>query len=526
MWTNSLKFRKKLEELLPRVSEFSKWNTRAMLDLVADKDAVAYFDRKTGKMEKREVYSFLSDYGNGWRYDLDILEQSIDEARQTGDIEKLKTATKALRTFKMEYMYDEYVPEYYEKDVIFDSSPIAQEAWLDRKLSLDEFTSEANKLHNELDRFENYTASQEAFRKYQQLYSLYYEDGTAKIDDLANGISDLSKTLVLREHREATRDFNEFIPIPGSLQTAYNEFTALLESQGIKRNSTEFTEKIKEWTKQNTRLVYSEAYYEDVKKLRERLAELQEKAKTTEEVDFDVSAAYKTISDLIYTYKDKQGQPDPTALGEDKLQIIKDLQQKINDFKFSFDGKAGLSRLEIEELRVYMQSLKIRRLTKDEELRYLQLVAKQTGQGLTIEETAEMDGIYTQLFDIQLRLPTEYYLDEMNFNLSKYNIKAVTDATVNDYINSNEFFETVKQDKNFYDWFLLNHVTKKSWDNTEKKYIDVFERTMVNSVTVPKDPTMVKTTDILDTTTGETISIIGVPNARHSIYAVKDKYRT
>ena len=69
-------------------------------------------------------------------------------------------------------------------------------------------------------------------------------------------------------------------------------------------------------------------------------------------------------------------------------------------------------------------------------------------------------------------------------------------------------------------------MTRKVWNSKDKRYVDKFERTQANSVTVPKDPTMLKTTDIIDESTGETITIMGVPNSRHSIFTVKDKYRT
>ena len=204
---------------------------------------------------------------------------------------------------------------------------------------------------------------------------------------------------------------------------------------------------------------------------------------------------------MIFGFKDEQGQPDPTALGEDRLTTIKELQQQINDYKFNFDNSSGLSRDELDELRGYAQALKIRKLTKDEEGRYVFLVGKQSGKGLTIEEIAELEGIFSELGDLSLRVPTEYYLDELNYNLSKYNVGAIAEDKVNEYINSDEFFDILEQDKNFYDWFLLNHVTRKTWSTKDKRYVDKFERTMANSVTIPKDPSMIKTTDIIDEST-------------------------
>ena len=512
-WDKSSKFRKKLEGILPSVIEFNKWNTRQMLDLVTEKDKVAFFDSKEGKMIKKDVYTFLNEFGNGWRYDLDMLEYAIDEARKAGDPEALKNAELALRQFKRDYMHDEYVPEYYEKDDIF-NSPLGQKAWVERKLALDEFSAEANKLHNESERFEAYGVLQELWRKYQMLYSLVNEDGTPKTGE------DLEKAELLLKHRKETSKFHEFVPIPGSLQTAYNEFINLKKAEG--KSQEEIDELLKLWLKQNTRLVYSPKFYEERTKLLNRLQELQEKVNIT---GFNPSDNYKTISNLIYGFKDEQGQPDPAALGEERLEQIKQLQQEIIDFRFNFDSNSGLERQELEELKAYVTAIKTRKLTEAEQKRYLYLIEKQTDQGLTMEEAFEMQSIFDELGELSMKVPTEYYLDQLNFNLSKFNIAAVTEDKVNEYINSDEFKELVKTDENFYNWFLLNHVNKKVF----KKGVgltNVFERTLANSVTVPKDSSMIETTEIVDESTGETIKLLGVPNSRHSIYTVKDQYRS
>ena len=72
---------------------------------------------------------------------------------------------------------------------------------------------------------------------------------------------------------------------------------------------------------------------------------------------------------------------------------------------------------------------------------------------------------------------------------------------------------------------MLNHVTKKSYVKGEG-YVNVFERSPANSITIPKDSSLIETTKVVDQTTGEEVVLFGVPNARHSIYTVKDKYRT
>jgi LysM repeat protein len=513
-WENSLRFRNKLDKLLPQVAEFSKWNTRLMLDLVAEKDYIAFFDKKEGKMIKREVYTFLNEFGNGWRYDQDMLEYAVDEARQSGDMQALRDAEIALEQFRRDYMHDEFVPEYYEKNKMFDESPMGKQAWVERKLALDEYAAEANKLQNEAERFENYSTVQEAWRKYQLLFSLVNEDGTPKTGEA------LEKAQILLKHREQTRDFSEFFPIPGSLQTAYNEFVTLKRAEG--RTEDEIKDLVAEWQKQNTIIKYKPEFYESRTKLLNKLQELQDKMPPQ---DVSVSDLYKKISNLIYGFKDEHGQPDPNALGDDRLKQINDYQQEINDFNFAFDNRTGLTRAEMAELKVITNAQRTRSLTEAEEKRYLFLVQKQTDQGLSVEETIEYNSILEELGSLTQKVPTEYYLDQLNYNLSRFGIGPVEENNINNYINTPEFFEIVKADENFYNWFLLNHVTKKVYEKGVG-YENKFERTLANSVTIPKDTSLIETTAVVDQNTGEEIILTGVPNSRHSIYTVKDKYRT
>ena len=65
-------------------------------------------------------------------------------------------------------------------------------------------------------------------------------------------------------------------------------------------------------------------------------------------------------------------------------------------------------------------AIKTRTLTEPEQKRYLYLIEKQTDQGLTMEEAFEMQSIFDELGELSMKVPTEYYLDQLNFNLSKF----------------------------------------------------------------------------------------------------------
>jgi LysM repeat protein len=517
VWKRAMDFKVQLETLLPAVG-FNKSNTRQLLDMLTFEDEVVGYNRKTGAIERKTVYSFLNAHGNGWRYELDSREFAVFEARRNGDEAALKAAETELRNFKRNYMYDEYVAEYYEKDDIFEKYPLGNEAWLDRKLALDSFNAEQNKLHNETERFENYSQVQEAWRKYQQLYSLRYEDGTMKTGN------DLEKAKILIEYRNATRDYYEFVPIKGSLQTAYNEFVNLKKAQGLSKE--ELDTEVKKWIKQNTKILYSEEYYKDKSRLLGRLRELQNKINESANTTFNPSDAFDEVFDLINSYRDEQGQPMATLLSKDKLGRIKQLQQEINNYRQSVDKKTGLSNELLAELNAFIKRHKQgETLSEEEQKRYLYLSDLSSESGLSAYELAEFDNILSELGNLSTKIPTDYYMDELNFNLSKHNIKAKTEDEVDEYINTEEFRELVKSDDNFFEWFKLNHVNKKVYVKG-KGLVTKQERTFANSVSIPKDSSHIVTTEIIDSETGKPIIIKGVPNSRHSFFKVKDKYRT
>ena len=527
VWKKSMEFRKILSDLLPKVG-FSKMNTMQIRDMISEKDTIMFFNKETGEPMEKEIWTFLNEFGNGWRYQQDMLEYKVEEAKKTGDRNKIAAATNELRQFNADYMWQEFVPEYYEKDNIFKESEIGELAYSLRKQKLAEFNNAVNQFDNELERLEGYSSTQALWREYQQLASLYYEDGTEKVDDAEKGIYDRSVAEVLIKHREATKDFSHFVPIEGSLQTSYNETVSLLEANGITRGSGEFKKKMREWEKQNLKIKYSDDFYKERNKRFEELALLQGKMNELTNSEFDAAGAQRMISDLIYSYRDEFGQPDSNALGVDRLQKIKDVEQALINFRAKFDKRTGLSLEDSQELDLLIDKAKKGQIQtgSPEAARYLYLLKLQKDQGINPEDSNRIKQLISELSDLSNRRPTEYYLDTLNYNLSKQNIGEVTEERVDEYINEADFQQLLDQDDNFKNWFELNHVQREVYDRELKKKVTIYQRTSANSFIVPSDSEYIETTKIIDTETGETISIMGVPNVRHSRYDVKNEYRT
>lgn len=522
----SYKLRQKLEKILPRIG-YNTLNTRQILDMVMFKDKVLYVDPKTKEAKSREVYTFLNEFKD-YRFRLGELEYALDKAMAGDDKDAQVKAANDLAQFNRDYMWDDYLPEVYQKDKVFDKyGEVGRMAWLARKQALDAYNNENNEISNELERFQKYSTLQALWKNYKSLFSYKYSDGiTDKVDDPENGIYDLSIAKILNEHRDSTKDYYEFEAVEGSLQTAYNQFLSLQEMKNL--TPEQYEKERQEWIKQNTRTAFEQEYYDSRNELISRLKTIQDKINKAISEKFDIAGAYDEIYNLMYAYKDEQGQPIPSELGVDKMRRIKELNQKIIDYKSSFDKATGLSNDELEELDIYIAMAKKdpASLSIDQKNRLKDLLQKQSESGLSLDEIATLQGIYSELSSLTQKVATEYYVDSLNEQLQRMEVAPITAEQVDDFINSDEIKNLVLEDGKFATWFKLNHVhrkvKKKFGKGTEIRY----ERTMANSISIPKDPAYIKTTTIVNDITGKEETIYGVPNARHSVYRVKKQYNT
>ena len=517
----SREFRTKLPELLDAAG-FSKFNVTALTDMLMSKDKILDFDEKGNPIEF-EVYSYMNEFGNGYRYELDKLKYNVTEAEKKGDRQEIAAAKKELNDFINDYFWQEYLPEVYKVDEVFNQSPVGKEAWLDMRTALDEYQAFNNSIDNELERFEKYSILQAKWDAYQRLFDLNYFDGSPKVDDPEKGIYDLSKALVLRQYREAKRKYYEFVPREGSLETAYNEFILEQESKGIKRDSEEFENAYNEWLKQNVKVIYAPEYYEAKQSALETIRRLEEK-KGKED---STAPLFQEMMELLYGYRDEQGQPIPGSLGADRLLKINDLNQRINDIRSSQERNDNLTQEQREELKSYVIALKSGResLSPEQMQRYVELTNMRKADGLSTLEQAQLEGAYAELAELNSRIPTEYYMEALNFYLEKQNIPAVEPGKVEDFINTTEFKDYLKADEEFAKWFGGSHVTKVKYNSFGRRYT-VFERNAAYSVSIPSDDNQILKTEITDRSTGKPIIIKGMPNARHSTYRVKSEYRS
>jgi len=107
-----------------------------------------------------------------------------------------------------------------------------------------------------------------------------------------------------------------------------------LQQKKSSQESANFDREIEKWRRQNLRMEYDQSYWDSRIRLITELKGLQEKMNSVANARFNVSEAFQTINDLIYTYRDEQGEPDSSIMGKTRLAKIRDLEQAIADFKF------------------------------------------------------------------------------------------------------------------------------------------------------------------------------------------------
>jgi len=525
VWEKSLKFRKKLEKLLPAVG-FSKLNSPAMREKLGFLDTVFWVD-KEGKPIEKKIWSYHGAFKD-YRYHYDLLEYNLEEAKKSEDVNKIADAQFEFDTFKKDYMWQDFVPEFYEKDDIFKQSKAGKLAYYVRKQKLAAYNNLVNSMENELERFQEYSTIKAAFREYQQLFALTYEDGTPKVDDEAKGIYDLSIANVLQEHREATKEFYERRPMEGMLQSAYNEFVDLLATKDILPGDKEYKREMKMWERQNLRMDIDPEYWEMKNDLLTELREIQERIQETGRNQFDVAGAYKIIGDLVFTYKDQAGEPNSSDMGNDRLERVRDLEQEISDYRANIDSRTGLTRDDADEFNRLSQKATDGALESGspEAERYFYLLDKVEETGISGQDVTRMNQIIAELGSMTEKLPTIYYMEALNYNLSRLDIEEVSEDEVEDVVNGDEFQELLEEDQKLREWFEINHYTIQKYNRETKAYESYFKRTSANNVSSPTDEKYIKFTEIIDKNTGEPILLKGAPGIRHSRNEVKDEYRT
>jgi len=449
-----------------------------MTDSKATKD-------ENGRIVRQEVLSLMSATKSG-RYELAMLDQDIEDAKKTNDKEKIKEAYKKKEEHLNKYFNREYVKSYYE-----DRKQLENENY-DAFLKLEEINTKIKDHRisnsNELEAFESDNVLQGLLKEKERLYSRYDEAGNLK----SKQDQDIATALIA--HRKRMGKYFKSIEKKGQFQREFEAFGNLLATDPRYSNVTkynadgtltdEFKDLMFKWLKQNSRIKYTDAYYEKLSSVYDKLAELSKDIPA----EYRVDELYKQRTELLTGYRDNYGQTDPSKMAkrEEIFEKLKLIQEIINDiqYKFSKDPK-----------------------------------------DINVDTKQKISEALQELASLQFKAPTDYYMEELNQVLISINKKPLKDG--NELLKNKKLLNSLLENDKFKTWFEANHAKRKFETQQGEEKIK-YERLSAWSVVIPiqeseEDNFMEKTNVTYE---GETFTIYGIPNSKYQFSVVKDEFYT
>ena len=504
--------------------------------LVLDKDG--YRDSKTGDWVEYERFAFHDKFVN-WRYEKGKLENDLEKAKELKDKDGMKNAYQALKEFEENYMYREKVPEYYEKqkmwtrenklvnpftkeEVIVDAQT-SYESYLEREAARERINTLDNLAEQERDDLLEVSAADEARVEYEQLYNVFYPDGSKKSG------KELEKVLVRKAYRSESRKFFENAVDEDGLQRDLNNFVNKLAAKGVTmdENPDVFNEELEKFFKKKMRIAYTNTYTESRADLIKQLRELTDKPGVKSEIAKKRADLVEERYEIISKSVDKNRQVNGMQLTEQQRARIKEIEVELVKLEDEFDKKTGLSKQEVARLKSYQDRINAGEKLSDDEMKdYQDIINIKNDMGMGPLELEKMRNIFRDLSAISYKEPTDYYIAAINYAIRGLDLEEVNLENADEWINSPKVIDARSRSEVFDDWFKQNHYLKEVWDPAVKQKVMKVFRTAAWNVAKPVDESNYKRTTLIHPITKEEIKRIGVPGGKYNRPVVKSEYLT
>jgi len=503
---------------------YNPHNIGALGEVIMFKDNIA--KEENGKLVAKKIWTFLNPFKD-YRYDLRILNRAVMDAEEEysakGSDETLSRLYEAIvkrKDFMRKYFHQEFKPEFYEREKIFEKFPndivgaIAQQRRNDviDKIRKESITADEPESQKNLDRL---------WREYRQIYSLYDEFGNTKEGN------ELLISERLREYREASRDFFEWYERPGVFQNILHAKEDELASKyGV--GSDEYDRLRDAWILKNTRVIIKPEFYAERQDILDKINAILSTLPDTAQKEIDLAPLHQAIIDIKSGFRDDNGQPNPEEMTPEARARIKFLEEEIEKRKGLYRGISGLNKEQSERLNELITKKNESALTDLEGAEFAGLwQMKRMGQ-LSDYQRRELDARYKELNDLSSNDATIYYIDIINNYLAtmdttefeKQTGSTIIDETSAHYMLSPVIVNNLKaQSPEFAKWYDANHISYQTREG------EMFKRVSIWSVTRPNNPNHYETTKIKDRTGKVTDVIQGKPALKFYRQEVKPEFQ-
>lgn len=488
---------------------------------------------ENGNIYAHDVYVLMNEFHNGWLYDYKIHEGQVDAAKEKGDESEIQEAIRKFEQFKEDYFHREYLDEVYAARKYWETNDITRRARDERA----KITNELKTLEQLQDQGQEYDEEdmqriEDLQKQLRQLRSLRNPDGTDKVAGHEDPFQNLEIAQALQHYSNLTKDFYQDFEIKGAFKRAHDNYEEVLIDKGIVRGSDEFNSAMSNWIRNNVRFKLSEEFYTKRQEIIDEIGRVLAKLGPKTSADLDISNRWKSIFDVIRGLRDQDGQPIGTDINDAKAEEVKRIQEEINKIRDQLTGLSGLTPAEEQEVSNYLEIVQSgQELTQEQYARYTEMINRRDTLGLDPAEKGYLFAMFNTLKDFQSKIPTEYYIDSFNEQLSKFNIPLemtvhnsewfLDEANIGPWLDANPEFET---------WFVRHHLYKgNQWNNVTKEYDSKYERTYIWNRIIPNDP---RIKDALSRRAYNDLYTIQSPlfEAKHAskyyFYRIKNKYKT
>lgn len=483
----------------------------------------ASFDEELGadvyQLEEYQVWTLLNPYKN-YLADKKVLQEKIERAQATDDIKTLQDLYQQRDDMDKNF-HRRYTKEYYDAFEEY-STPVGKIA----RQKLDDLYNDLRQIDDKINGYNPEDVNEDDFiekklilREIRQLYSEVDIYGRKKKGE------DLEVAQLLKRVREKSKDFYEYKEIPGLFDTAYNNF---LESiQHVEFGTEEYDSLVNEWLESNTDVAVTDDFFETEQAI---LTEIEELQKMLGMESSSVKEMYKVINDITKGFRDSANEVEATAITPEAQKKVKDIQQKLLNFKAEMTKLNGLTQAESDRLTELLSKKSAGGINIDELREIRELFNKKKVLGKDPALLKRLFSLYAELRELRQTEPTQYYADAISAHLSRIKSEGtvpglfsgafpaaekliLTKYDVESLMEDQIFVNTMMQDKEFAQWYNRNHVLDK------KK--GAYQRTALWNVKRPSDPAFYKKMTL---PTGE--EIMRVPNRTFQERIVKDEYIT
>ena len=483
----------------------------------------AAFDEELGadvyQLEEYQVWTFLNPYKN-YLADKKVLQEKIERAQSTDDIKALQDLYQQRDEMDKNF-HRRYTKQYYDAFEEY-STPVGKIA----RQKLDDLYNELRQIDDKINGYDPTDVNEDDFiekklilREIRQLYSEVDIYGRKKKGEA------LEVAQLLKRVREKSKDFYEYKEIPGLFDTAYNNF---LESiQHVEFGTEEYDNLINDWLESNTDVAVTDDFFETEQAI---LTEIEELQKMLGMESSSVKEMYKVINDITKGFRDSANEVEATAITPEAQKKVKDIQQKLLNFKAEMTKLNGLTQAESDRLTELLSKKSAGGINIDELREIRELFNKKKVLGKDPALLKRLFSLYAELRELRQTEPTQYYADAISAHLSRIKSEGtvpglfsgafpaaekliLTKYDVESLMEDQIFVNTMMQDKEFAQWYNRNHVLDK------KK--GAYQRTALWNVKRPSDPAFYKKMTL---PTGE--EIMRVPNRTFQERIVKDEYIT